>query len=61
MITALSSAFGFLTIVASPSYMIIHSSGLLKGSDFLKGGWKMMIMSIIILLIFSNLIWPIFF
>ena len=30
MITALSSAFGFLTIVASPSYMIIYSSGLLK-------------------------------
>jgi len=60
MITALSSAFGYLTIVASPSYMIIYSSGLLKSSDFLKGGWKMMIMSIMLLLIFSNVIWPLF-
>jgi len=60
MITALSSAFGYLTIVASPSYMIIYSSGLVKSSDFLKGGWKMMIMSIILLLLFSNIIWPLF-
>ena len=61
MITALSSAFGFLTIVASPSYMIIYSSGLLKSSDFIRGGWKMMGTSIVLLIIFSNFIWPLFF
>lgn len=61
MITALSSAFGFLTIVASPSYMIIYSSGLLKSSDFIRGGWKMMGTSILLLIIFSNFIWPLFF
>ena len=61
MITALSSAFGFLTIVASPSYMIIYSSGLLQSSDFIRGGWKMMFTSIVLLLLFSSLVWPLFF
>lgn len=56
--TALASAFAYLTIVASPTCMIIHSSGLLKSSDYLRGGWKMTIMSITVLLIFIHLFWP---
>jgi len=53
--TAIASAFAYLTVVASPTCMIIHSSGLVKQSDFLKAGWKMFIMSIIILFIMTKL------
>ena len=53
--TTIASAFAYLTVVASPTCMIIHSSGLVKQSDYLKAGWKMFIMSIIILFIMTNL------
>ena len=53
--TAIASAFAYLTVVASPTCMIIHSSGLVKQSDFLKAGWKMFIMSFIILFIMTKL------
>ena len=56
--TALASAFAYLTVVASPTCMIIHSSGLIKPSDFLRGGWKMTVMSIVVLLLFIHLFWP---
>ena len=52
--TAIASAFAYLTVVASPTCMIIHSSGLVQRSDFLKAGWKMFIMSIVILFIMSK-------
>ena len=56
--TAIASAFAYLTVVASPTCMIIHSSGLVKQSDYLKAGWKMFFISIIILFIMSK-IWTI--
>ena len=56
--TAMASAFAYLTVVASPTCMIIHSSGLVKSSDYLRCGWKMTIMSIIVLLMFIHLFWP---
>ncbi|SVA26706.1 uncharacterized protein METZ01_LOCUS79560, partial [marine metagenome] len=33
---SIASSFAYLTIVASPTCMIIHSSGLVKSSDYLK-------------------------
>lgn len=56
--TAIASAFAYLTVVASPTCMIIHSSGLVKQSDYMKAGWKMFLMSIIVLFIMSK-IWAI--
>ncbi|HJM46539.1 MAG: DASS family sodium-coupled anion symporter [Candidatus Marinimicrobia bacterium] len=53
--TAIASAFAYLTVVASPTCMIIHSSGLVKQSDYMKAGWKMFIMSIIVLFIMSKI------
>jgi sodium-dependent dicarboxylate transporter 2/3/5 len=53
--TAIASAFAYLTVVASPTCMIIHSSGLVKQSDYIKAGWKMFFLSIIILFIMSKL------
>ena len=56
--TSVASAFAYLTIVASPTCMIIHSTGLIKSSDYLKAGWKLFIISIILLLLVSYLYWP---
>jgi sodium-dependent dicarboxylate transporter 2/3/5 len=52
--TAIASAFAYLTIVASPTCMIIHSSGMVKSRDYLKAGWKMFIMSATVLYIVSH-------
>ena len=56
--TALASAFAYMTVVASPTCMIIHSSGLVKPSDYLRAGWKMTLMSIAVLFLFIHLFWP---
>ena len=56
--TAISSAFGYLTVVAAPPAIIIHSSGLVKSRDYLKAGWKMFLMSVAVLFLISNLWWP---
>lgn len=53
--TAIASSFAYLTVVASPTCMIIHSSGLVKSKDYLKAGWKMFLMSIIVLFFMSQM------
>ena len=58
MSTSIASSFAYLTIVASPTCMIIHSSGLVKSSDYLQAGWKLFIISIFLLFLISNLYWP---
>jgi sodium-dependent dicarboxylate transporter 2/3/5 len=57
-ITAISSAFGYLTPAAQPAFTIIYASGYLKGSDFLKIGHRMMIVSLILLFAVAQLYWP---
>ena len=56
--TSVASAFGYLTIVASPTCMIIHSTGLINSRDYLKAGWKLFFISIVLLLLVSYLYWP---
>ena len=58
MATSVASAFAYLTIVASPTCMIIHSTGLVTSNDYLKAGWKLFIASIILLFLFSTFYWP---
>ncbi|MBR83582.1 MAG: anion transporter [Magnetovibrio sp.] len=58
-ITAVSSAFAYLTVVGTPACTIVYASGYLKTTDFLKVGWKMCIMSIIVMLAAAYLYWPI--
>jgi sodium-dependent dicarboxylate transporter 2/3/5 len=57
-ITAISSAFGYLTPAAQPAFTIIYASGFLKGSDFFKIGIRMMALSFVVLLLLSVLYWP---
>ena len=57
-IAAISSAFGYLTPAAQPAFTIIFASGYLKGSDFFKIGWRMMLVSFVILLVVAEFYWP---
>ena len=59
IMTSIASAFAYLTIVASPTCMIIHSTGLITSSDYLKAGWKLFIISVVLLLLTSTFYWPI--
>jgi len=57
-VTAISSAFGYLTPAAQPAFTIIYASGFLKGSDFFKIGIRMMALSFVVLIAISVLYWP---
>ena len=57
-ITAISSAFAYLTVIGTPACTIVYASGYLKTTDFIKVGWKMAVMSTIILLAFAAFYWP---
>ena len=59
IMTSIASSFAYLTIVASPTCMIIHSTGLITSSDYLKAGWKLFIISIVLLLLISMFYWPV--
>lgn len=56
--TSVASAFAYLTIVASPTCMIIHSTGLVTSRDYLKAGWKLFLLSIILLFLVATFYWP---
>lgn len=56
--TSIASAFAYLTIVASPTCMIIHSTGLVTSRDYLKAGWKLFLMSVVLLFLVSTFYWP---
>ena len=58
IMTSIASAFSYLTVVASPTCMIIHSTGLITSNDYLKAGWKLFIISVILLFIITKLYWP---
>lgn len=57
-ITAMSSAFAYLTVVGTPACTIVYASGYLKTTDFLVVGWRMAVMSTIILLLAATFYWP---
>ena len=57
-ITAISSAFAYLTVVGTPACTIVYASGYLKTTDFLRVGWKMVLVSTALLMIFSTFVWP---
>ncbi len=56
-ITVISSSFCFLTTTASPACNIIYGSGYLKKIDYLKAGWKLAIISFILVQIISIGYW----
>lgn len=56
-VTAISSAFSYLTSFSTPVGNIAVGSGLLKGRDFLKAGWKLWIISILLLIFLASTYW----
>lgn len=56
-VTAISSAFSYMTSFSTPVGNIAVGSGLLKGRHFLKAGWKMWIISILILIFLASTYW----
>ena len=57
-VTAVSSAFAYLTVIGTPACTIVYSSGYLKTTDFLVVGYRMVIVSTILLLLAATLYWP---
>ena len=57
-VTAISSAFAYLTVVGTPACTIVYASGYLRAIDFLAVGWKMALVSTVIMLIAARLYWP---
>ncbi len=57
-ITAISSSFAYLTVIGTPACTIVYASGYLKTTDFLIVGWKMVLMSTIIMLFAASVYWP---
>ena len=58
-ITAVSSAFAYLTVIGTPACTIVYSSGYLKTTDFLAVGYRMVVMSTLILMLAAAFYWPI--
>ena len=57
-ITAISSAFAYLTVIGTPASTIVYASGYLKTTDFLIVGFRMAIASTLVLLIAALVYWP---
>ena len=57
-VTAMASAFGYLTPAAQPAFTIIFASGYLRSSDFFKIGIRMMVLSFVVLLLTAGFYWP---
>ncbi len=56
-VTVISSSFSFLTPVASPACNIMYGSGFLKRKDFLRAGWKLLLVSFILIMLVSGGYW----
>lgn len=56
-VTVMASSFSFMTTIASPASQIVYASGYLRKKDFLKAGWKMTLISLGLLLLFSQTYW----
>ena len=57
-VTAISSAFAYLTVIGTSACTIVYSSGYLKTTDFLVVGYRMVIMSTAVLILAAYVYWP---
>ena len=57
-ITAISSAFAYLTVVGTPASTIVFAAGYLRPADFLKVGSRMVVVSTILMLLAASVYWP---
>jgi di/tricarboxylate transporter len=57
-VTVISSTFAYLTVIAAPATTIVYASGYLSPKDLLQAGYKMALISVIILMGFVTFYWP---
>jgi len=57
LINAITSSFGFLTIIAAPTNSLIYTSGYIKTIDYIKAGWLCTIMAVAVTILFSIFYW----
>ncbi len=57
-ITAVSSAFAYLTVVGTPACTIVFAAGYLRPADFLKVGSRMVVVSTLVMLVAAAVYWP---
>jgi sodium-dependent dicarboxylate transporter 2/3/5 len=60
LVTAIASSFGFFTAVAAPACTIIYSSGLVEVRDFMRAGWKVGLLSMVLVILYANTYWMLF-
>ena len=59
IITAISTAFAFMTSFGTPPNLIVQASGIPRSSDFVRNGLPLIIMSILLLMVAQNYYWDI--
>ncbi|MFQ5808311.1 MAG: SLC13 family permease [Armatimonadota bacterium] len=57
-VVALAASFNYMTVFAHPASMIVYGSGLLQAGDFARLGWRLLIVSIAVVLLLALLYWP---
>lgn len=52
-VTVIAAAFGFLTVGGHPALTIVYSAGYLPAREFLRMGWKITLVSVVILVLYA--------
>ena len=59
LITAISTAFAFMTSFGTPPNLIVQASGIPKSSDFVRNGVPLVIFAIFLLIFVEQYYWDI--
>jgi sodium-dependent dicarboxylate transporter 2/3/5 len=59
IITAISTAFAFMTSFGTPPNLIVQASGIPKSTDFVRNGIPLVIISVLMLMAAENYYWDI--
>lgn len=60
LVTACASSMAYLLIIGTPPNAIVYASGYLEPKDFLRVGIPCLVLSFLVMLFLSMLIWPLF-
>jgi len=58
ILTAISTAFAFMTAFGTPPNLIVHASGIPGSADFARNGVPMVLLAVLVLLAAQHYYWP---
>ena len=58
ILTAISTAFAFMTAFGTPPNLIVHASGIPGSADFVRNGVPMVLLAVLVLLAAQRYYWP---